>query len=272
VDTRTRTPRGPIYGIARFYIREGGSNANDGLSSTTAKADLPAAWAAAASQYDFRGANVVFDIGPGVFEQNGTFLSTYASLVGAPSIKIQGAGSNQTTALSNDDVALSLHEMPGISTFTIEGLHLISHGIGTIYANSSTAQCNISDLILDSQADAAGTYAHLILSDAKVAVLGNLTLRGNCSRGLLVELFSSLVFAGQSTLVVENNNFSYKFTEVRRHSAIYLEPSATISGSATGSRYLIAGESFIETYGRGQNALPGNAAGTVDTARGGFYA
>jgi hypothetical protein len=54
-------------------------------------------------------------------------------------------------------------------------------------------------------------------------------------------------------------------------SSVKVEATTSFTGAATGKRYTVTDNSTIRTSGSGENFLPGNAAGTANTATGGYY-
>jgi hypothetical protein len=243
-----------------YYVRTDGNDSNSGLVNSSAGAFLTIQKAIdVASAFDLNNNTITIQVGNGTYTGNITckgFVGGGLILVrGDPStpsnVVLTAAGGGIVTML---DVAV-LYQFTG---FRVQG----SSAIGFI-ANGTGCKI-IADHI---------EYGALIY--AAYAYFG-----GNVDIGVCSIVGSMNAFAlsiGQARLTVQvgititlvgTPNFSAQFVQADRLSFLQIY-GVTFSGSATGKRYTVDGNSEIFVNGAGVSYLPGNAAGTA--INGGLY-
>jgi hypothetical protein len=254
------------------YVRGNGNDANDGLSSTTAKATPQAMYDEMATRYDFRGSVVELNIGPGEYISPTQGLNTFMPLIGCNGFVIRGASAATTILRSTGAAEASPHGLAIAGIWARWGQVRDLHLIGPYIPFGIWDSCPVSilgDVICESTA--SSSHSNLHVSDAKCSVFGNIILRGSSYRGAsaykaVFELLST------SSLAVEGTpNYAYGSVVAEFSSYFYVSSQATVSGSTTGARYSVWGNSILNTEGGGANRFPGNQAGNADAATGGYY-
>jgi hypothetical protein len=258
--------------IANFYVRIDGDDANDGLSTTTAKRTVQAMWSDMARNYDFRANTAKINIGPGTFSSTGVSLMTSERLTGASGVIIEGAGINQTIVRSEAERAIVFvgNYAPSVQ---IGGLHLqsVPH-VGHSVINVS--HCPLCYFHQDTRIEILGgaqSYG-IVCDDSLVYPLGDLYLKG--SGIIAIQAHTKGVFmlySGKRVILEGTPAYSQAFLHVSRISYVYIPSTIVFSGTATGIRWRVSSNSIIQTNGAGDNRLPGNQAGITDANSGGRY-
>ncbi len=220
-----------------YYVRTDGNDSNTGLVNTSGGAFLTINRAIAATSALFQGAySVTINIADG----------TYPVLVlatSAPKYKIVG------NVVNPENVILP-----------------------RIWVDRSTVQ--IAGVTLTEGVDMS-TGAHVYMHDCRTAYISTFT-NSICYAETIKVLAGSDVFARAGYFSVlelygvdipTSVSFSGSFAAATAGGRVEFDDQPT--GTATGKRYEVTGNGFIETYGGGASFLPGSVAGT--TATGGQY-
>lgn len=220
-----------------YYVRTDGNDSNTGLVNTSGGAFLTINRAIAATAALFQGAyTVTINIADG----------TYPVTVGAasaPTYKIVGNVVNpENVILPRIDVERSTVEIAGV-TLT-EGAS-ISTGAKVFMHDCRTAYI--------------GTYVNAVCYAENIKVLAGSDVFANASYFSVLELYAVDI----PTSVSFSGSFAAATSGAR------VEFFGQPTGTATGKRYEVTGNGFMETYGGGASFLPGSVAGT--TATGGQY-
>lgn len=220
-----------------YYVRTDGNDSNTGLVNTSGGAFLTINRAIAATAALFQGAyTVTINIADG----------TYPVIVGAasaPKYKIVGNVVNpENVILPQINVERSTVEIAGVTL---------------------TARVDIS------------TGAKVYIHDCRTAYISTST-NSVCFAQNIKVLAGSDVFASAAAFSVlelyavdipTSVSFSGSFAAATAGAWVVFDDQPT--GTATGKRYEVTGNGFMETYGGGASFLPGSVAGT--TATGGQY-
>lgn len=224
-----------------YYVRADGSDSNDGLTNISGGAFLTIQ----------KAVNVAATLDNGSFDITISVIGTghagfvFKSPVGSGNLIV--AGSGRTTS----SVTSVLCDVPG--RFTLRDI-AVSNGVtvrpgaalsGSNLNLSSSGQC----LRVDGQFLGSGVIEFVGAAQHAIYAAG-----GNCQ------------LTGVD-LRVSSASYSVAFCEAAAISIVNFF-SSTVTGSATGKRY-IASSNSVMFAGAGPTFLPGNVAGTVDT--GGQY-
>ncbi len=243
-----------------YYVRTDGNDSNTGLANTSAGAFLTIQKAIdTAAGFDLNGYTVTIQVGAGTYTGNitckGTFGNGLVQLIGntsTPANVVLTASSGGIVTLDNTPARYRF------AGFRMQG----SSAIGFI---SSGTNCKITAENIEYGPLTYGAFAY---------VKGEVDL-GTCTINGSMSMFALSI--GQATLTVQvgititlsgTPNFSAQFIQADRLSFLQIY-GVTFSGSATGKRYAVDGNSEVFVNGAGASYLPGNTAGTV--ANGGLY-
>lgn len=220
-----------------YYVRTDGNDSNTGLVNTSGGAFLTINRAIAATAALFQGAyTVTINIADG----------TYPVIVGAasaPKYKIVGNVVNpENVILPRINVERADVEIAGV-TLTV-GVD-ISTGAKVYMHDCRTARI--------------ATFLNAACFAQNIKVLAGSDVFARADYFSMLELYAVDIPTSVS--------FSGSFAAATAGARVEFDDQPT--GTATGKRYEVTGNGFIETYGGGANFLPGSVAGT--TATGGQY-
>ena len=242
-----------------YYVRKDGSDSNSGLANTAGGAYVTiqkALNAAAALDPSIYSVTISVDGTGASYAENLTIpvmlggkLLTLTTSTGAniapasgspitaniPGVNVQVTGFTLTAA-SATHIGASNGARVAYSgiTFTASALFHISSQSNALVINTGAYTI------------AGGAYAHHYANGGRIALAGiTVTLTGTPA-------------------------FAYAFAAAQVGASIEYA-STVFSGSGTGARYNVTAGSVIMTFGAASTYLPGNSAGTANTAAGGFY-
>jgi hypothetical protein len=254
-----------------MFVRSDGSDAADGLSTTTAKATPQGAWDDMSRNYDFRGASVTLNIGPGNFvAASGEVLSTRRPLAEAFDITITGAGIAETILRSENGGVVLLTETPRTISLGDMTLQASLSGYECVLGVNMVGTCYLIGSIRLEAIQITGNPTLLRSNFSYLQNSGNLFLKGSSWNPILI-YGGTAQPSGTSINLEGAMQWGDSFIRARASSTAFISPTTVFSGSGTGKRFAVGENSLIHTYGSGANFLPGNAAGTVDTSTGGYY-
>jgi hypothetical protein len=241
-----------------YYVRTDGNDSNTGLANTAGGAFRTVGKAVTVARSINLGSHhLTISVGAGTFVENTLYIGPYLTSGGA--LSITGAGSG-TTVFSCAD-----------------GNCITGDGHSVWYFNSMTFTASDGNGVEANQ----GIQIHL--TDIGFASVSGSAVR--CRRHAVVYLWGTCTFQGESEAFVYVNDaslvlcdldsltlsgtcsFSDAFAFITGIS--YFIFAGSITGSATGTRYVVSLNSVLDTDGAGSTYLPGNGAGS--TATGGLY-
>lgn len=154
----------------------------------------------------------------------------------------------------------------GAGSYTIQGFTIAASGTGSgqgVGINAASGPIiNVQNVTLN----ACGIAGLLATQGAQVSCSTGITFGGSMPIGAYSYNQGGITFGGSTITVTSTPAFSTAFAVSTGVSLIAFLSGASVSGSATGSRYQVTTNSVIVSGGL---TLPGNAAGT--TATGGQY-
>lgn len=247
-----------------YYVRTDGSDSNTGLVDSSGGAFLTIQ----------KAIDVAITINTGAFDitiqlRTGTFAPcTIKSFQGNGRIIISGDLTTPSNVVISNSTAAThciTHNTSVRTYWKLEGVKLVNTGSGS---SDGLSMFN-SFIELGKMEFGACTRYCVNLNNATVQNTGNLTFSGNTQRGIF----------GQGCLASWNQSGSltYTFSGTPAWSTAFCYAAgpcflgffSTMSGAATGKRYLAELNGVIQTFGGGANYFPGDVAGTIAT--GGQY-
>lgn len=262
VDTATREK---LTASRTYYVRTDGSNSNTGLANTSGGAFLTINKAIdTIATLDIGGQSVTIQVGDGTYT-TAVVLKNTVGFASAGSLVIQG--NNGTPA----NVVISTTSADAI---TADGLSVIwdikdlkvqttTSGSSIVVKNGSTVRYGNLNY------GACASYQNQVFNGGKLVQLSSYTISGAATYhwgaydgGIILGLPSSTI------TITGTPAFGSSFI-LCGTLGLFDGFSITFSGSATGVRYNVYGNSVIFTNGGGATYFPGGTAGT--TATGGQY-
>ena len=252
---------------ANFYIATTGSDSTGNGTSSAPWKTRQKAFNWVQQNIDFGSYSVTINCADGTYTD--AFVSS-GSLVGS------SAGSNGLIFLGNTTTpgnciinvpSSSLcfgNAMQGVQ-YVVKGFTLESSGTGsTGFSARNGSLINFQNIIF-------GPFAngdHIVAGDQSViSAIGPYAINNNATHHAVSYRQSSFYCTEQPVTLTGTPAFT-AFLLVYDLSLAFVS-SNTYSGSATGVRYSVSGNSVIDTNGGGANYFPGNSSGT--TATGGVY-
>lgn len=240
-----------------YYVRSDGSNSNTGLADSSGGAFLTIAKAMSViATIDFNGYTVTVQVRDGTFA--GFTVPVTVGQAGVANLVIQGNSSTPANVAITSAMTIGAG-----ARATIKDLAVTSAGNGLV-VDGAGAVCSFSNI-----AFGACTAAQIYVASCAMA-----TMTGNCSftgasgervwarwNAVYVEEFRTCTYTGTPSYSVAN---MYILSGATASAAV-----STQSGSATGVRYVAAGNALLETGGGGASFFPGDSSGS--TATGGQY-
>ena len=246
-----------------YYVRTDGNDANNGLGNTAGAAfrTIQKALNVVLRDIDLAGLSVTIQVADGTYAEN---LWGRGRLVGGGTLSITG----NTTTPGNVVVA------PAAGTAFLAEAGFIATVRGFRLAGASGYNLSVTGggtFISFGNIELAGTgiISHIRVDRGAVAVaLWPFSFDAGAVYGIYA-LQGGFVQAGGLTITLTGTPaFSTAFAGSDVNAALQLNGN-TFSGSATGPRYSISGQSIVQTYGGSATYLPGSSSGT--TASGGLY-
>jgi hypothetical protein len=139
------------------------------------------------------------------------------------------------------------------TTTSGDGISVSSTGVLVVYDNLDFNVIVGSGINVGS----AGSIAQAV-TGGSVSITGGSTIHWKAAFG------GEIQARGQTVTITGTPAFSYAFLSGSSLGLFNID-FETFSGSATGTRYVIDGNTVVYTGGAGVNYLPGNAAGSVFT-------
>lgn len=260
------TPTGPSFirnlftAATTFYVNaDTGSDINDGSIGAPWKT-LAAAMLYLTSLFDFGGQAVTLQCVAG--HASFTAGITISPWVGGGSFTFDLGGGSITT--TNADAVSITGQPPGVPT--------VQNGtLSTVTSGNCLHQQSAGVVQFQSLTFGACANAHILVNGGggRLNCIGNYTISGNANRHVQVNptnavSIEQLAVPGLTVTLIGTPAFAFAFAVIIGGVA-FIDGTTLFSGSATGARYFINSNGFINTQGAGTNYLPGNAAGTPAT-------
>lgn len=254
-----------LTGALSLYVRTDGSDSNSGLANTAAGAFLTIQKAInVAASLDLNGQTVTINVADGTYTGNVTVNGPW---VGTGTVQLTGNTTTPANCILSTTSADCIDVNPG-GTLSVKGFKLATttSGSGIISKGVVTVNGNMN------YGAVASGYMHLqALNGGEIDVLNSYTISGNAGYHLYAGDHGRIIYNATLTVTLSGTPaFGGAFAQASRLGDMGI-PSGfvTFSGSATGTRYVVNGNSIIDTTAGGGTYLPGNAAGS--TATGGQY-
>jgi hypothetical protein len=252
--------REPLFAGRTYYVRKGGNDLDDGLSVGAAFETLDYAFYSL-HRVDPRGGSVEVNAGEGTWNEPTSSLSIDKPLIDVRytfdgNLTLSGVGDATVLDATGLSYGILNH---GSSRFWLRnlaikgGAYAILNEGSQLYINgpvSITGDANTNALIN------AGNMGKVYITDR--AVLSGLSLTG-----LRAAEHGDIVVVSSGTVHYNNPAFSICNAYCGHESLMTFYTGATISGAATGKRYIVNADSVVDVQGRGPNSLPGTVAGDV---------
>lgn len=235
-----------------YYVRGDGSDSNDGLANTSARAFLTIQ----------KAIDIAANLDCGIYDVSIEAASaTYAPFsgkrfIGSGTVTITGSGATIAGATANGAAFIDCGKY-AIGGFTFTGCGICIYASGNTSVSISSA-CSFGSV----------TTAHLfaekggsITANADYAIFGGGVAHAIAIGGMVQTSGRAVTLTGTPAFAAA---FAYA-----NGLGTFRADSVTYSGSATGSRYIVEINAVINTGFGGASFLPGNAAGSAST--GGQY-
>jgi hypothetical protein len=239
-----------------YYVRTDGSNSNDGLSNTSGGAFLTINHAIAVVQaLDLSIYNVLIQLADGTYNER---VQVSGAFVGSGTVTIQGNTSTPTNVIVGDSSGNGIVATDGAS-IVVKYLQPRAQASGQCILANTKATIKFDHLVFPSVSGGA----HLMAQTGGVIIaVGDYTIAGGAAYHASSQaLFSSIRATGLTITITGTPAFSSSFVNGVQISGLQFTNN-TYNGSATGVRYDIQNNSFLQINGA---TLPGNSAGTTAT-------
>lgn len=250
--------RESLYADRTYYVRSDGSDSNNGLADTAGGAFLTIQHALdVVGELDIGIHNVTVQV------QDGTWTEalTLRQPIGAGTSTLKGNTSTPTNCVLHRTGG---HLLQGsfISRYNIKGFQ-----VKTTTSGDAIRLTTCHDIQLYNMDFGATVGEHIFAWNSTISIMTDYTISGGANvhwraanNGIITCSVRTVTLTGTPAFVF----FAY----------IYQASGAdcggcTFSGAATGTRYGVSLNGWINTYGGGATYLPGNAAGSA--ASGGQY-
>lgn len=253
-----------------YYVRTDGSNSNDGLTDSAGGAFLTIAKAVSTVYSIVIPAGITVTIKVGGSQSGARTFTEEVRLIGpwlgGGTVILEGDTTTPTNRIiaSPSGTSHCIYAQNG-ARIQIQGLGF--SGAAVAHLRADGASYIHSTGLLDFGACSGGNHI-IAISGSYINIRANYTISGSAlyharslTSGLVDLIFTTVTITGTPAFT----NFAYA------EQGGQLRVSGTWSGSATGSRFSVSKGAQINTFGAGTSYLPGNSAGTEDTATFGKY-
>jgi hypothetical protein len=241
-----------------YYVRNDGSNSNDGLTNSSG-----GAFATLQKAYD-----TILGIDLGGFVATIQYGVAGQTITNALSITAEPVGGTVTLDLGASTLNVTSNNAIAVTA----GANLLVQN-GTLRTTTS-GYCIITTVpgakvrIGSTLTFGASADGHMCSFGGNIEVNAAYTISGGASGQHVVAAIGGVI-AYQTITVTLTGTPAFGAFAQGSLGALFSFPSVTWTGSATGTRYVLTSNAVINTYGAGATHLPGNASGT--TATGGQY-
>jgi len=259
VDGSTREK---LTGNRTYYVSTTGSDTlNNGLSSGSPFATIQKAWDVICGTLDLYGFTATISVADGTYSSG---ISTSKSPVGGTVFIVGNLTTWSNVLLSTTSASCFTFGGKGILV-NIRGMKLATTTSGSaLLASAPGSQIQFSSIEFGACAD-----YHLFATNGGVINAANAyTISGSAAGHIRSDSPGSLVSMVNFTVTITGTPAFSVFAYCFFLAGISIW-TTVFSGSATGSRYNISGNSVVYVFGASTSYLPGNAAGVTST--GGQY-
>ena len=243
-----------VTGTLNLYVNpSSGSDANNGLSLTSAFRTIQAAANSAFANYNFGNNPLIINLAAGTYSAG---VTIYNMPVGCTAINITGgaslsaAASYQVTVTNGSGVTVLAGNKVNISgiQFTCSGSSgTIGYGVVAYQSTISVINCSFGSC----------GQAQVISSNGASVNVVNCSFSGNSSYGLV----ASDAFLAAASTSLAWNSASYSVCNAYANFGYLYAIGTSCSGAVTGTRWLTGNNGIISTNGAGVNLFPGTVAG-----------
>jgi hypothetical protein len=256
-----RDVREVLFANRFYYVRTDGSDSNSGLTNASGGAFLTLQKAIdVVAALDISIYAVTIHVGAGTYTASAVVSAPW---IGTGYVLLEGDNTTPSNVVLNTN-GPAIHVLGGgrlrVRGFKIatsnHGLRADTYGAMQVTGNMEFGTCSAS---------------HVNCNNAYIAFDDHYSVTGNAARHWQVSRGGLIIgpINGSKTITLTGTPaFSSVFADAGNRGGIDCA-NITFSGSATGTRYLAAGNGTIFVNGAGATYLPGNASGS--TATGGQY-
>lgn len=264
VDGVLVSTRRKLTADTTFYVRTDGNDANDGSANTAAGAFLTGQGAVnyIQNRIDLNGYRPTIQFAAGTYSG---LIAVIGPLLGAAltePLLIQGdtttpANVVLTTSISGGDVISALSH----ASVLVQGFKMTHTGGGT---GSLLMASHHGRIVFNSVefGTATGCYHRFALNFGMIAATGSYTVSGGATSHASTQYDGLQTTPVAITCTVTGTPAFTYFMHVLRGAHVYW--AGTVSGSATGTRYLVEHGSILDGTAGNTTKFPGSIAGTVD--------
>jgi hypothetical protein len=250
-----------------YYVRTDGSNSNNGLANTSGGAFLTIQKAidVVCETIDIGGYQVTIKVGNGTYTSSVTLKQHNSSRA----VKIEGdtaTPGNVIISTTGSSIRMGyaadlMDAYVPTSPWWISGMRVQS-------STSEGLEINCGELTISEFSFGTCAGNHITAwASSTLYVKGAITIVGGASHHIQSARTGNIIGLSGATTLTGNPAFT-RFVYVDSCGVVEWS-GRTFSGTATGARYIAAGNGVISTLGAGANYFPGSTAGTTQT--GGQY-
>lgn len=242
-----------LSGNITRYISTTGNNSNDGLTTGTAWATAEYAYLNIQQNYDLGGTHVItFQFADGTYTQDCEVWGMISPGTDEFNVIFKGNTSTPSSVIFNG--TFGAHDG---AHFAIEGMRLqTTTGLGCLeahYAGSLIAFRTV-------EFGTTTPYHCYVAKGGIISAEGNYAIVGNAARHIYATLGGIFNSFNLTTTLTGTPAFSQYFCYCDDGGGADFD-TVTFSGSATGQRFLVVQNGWIDTHGNSLTYLPGNSAG-----------
>jgi hypothetical protein len=256
-----------LTGSRTYFVRTDGSNSNDGLANTSGGAFLTIQKAIDTVAGLIIGPHsVTINVADGTYTGG---VSVNGPWLGTGSVTLTGNTTTPANCIISTTSAGCL-TVRNNASLTVGGFELRTTTSGDPISVTNGATVTINNPMRFGAVAASANSAIVCSNGASLTISGNLTMTAALSRWLLVTDFGNITLDGSRTHTFSNTwGFSAQGVLCSRVGVIQGNPTISVPGTITGTRYISEQNSLIQTYGSGSTYFPGSVAGS--TNNGGLY-
>jgi hypothetical protein len=257
--------RDKLTAARTYFVSTTGSDSNNGLSSGAAFATIQKAINVCLT-LDLNGLVATIQVAAGTYSAG--FL-LQSSFVGG-NVVVTGDTTTPSNVVITNASVINAFEASGFGTnVTVQGFKVSSGGVGGIgvYSHDGAA------MTIGGKMEFGAFPSGAQISAARVGYVSiangvAYTISGSANYHMNVSIAGRLNFNIGTVTLTGTPAFAAAFVSAADGSVVSVQGN-TYSGSATGTRYSVSGNSVIDTGGGGASYLPGGTAGSAST--GGQY-
>lgn len=245
-----------------LFLSASGSDSNNCLTSGTPCLTLQHAWNLLVSSFNLNGFSATLKLADGTYT-SGLLVSTMpAGVVSANQIILNGDSTTPSNVVINTPSAICV-AVQGPASLYVENLEMTSSGTSLLLA-SNAGSVTFTNVIFGASGGAHinSQYGGSIVAAGNYSIVGSALSHWEAADG------GNIAVNNTTVTLTGTPAFSAGFAAAGAVGVISAV-SDTFSGSATGARYSISGNSVIYTSGASTSYLPGSSGGSANN--GGVY-